>query len=461
MKRSLAIFVFLMLALLTPAAARPAIAQEPRCFPETGFCIEGRFRAYWEQNGGLPVFGYPITPARQEINRDTGQSYLTQWFERNRFELHPENAPPYDVLLGRLSDERLRQSGIDWNTFPREQGLRQGCLWFEQTGRNVCNQAGNLGFLSFWRGRGLQDNRLDAYARSLALFGLPLTEPRPETNASGDLVLTQWFERARFEWHPDKPDEYKVLLGLLGSELASTPQTPQTIEYTALGDSLAVGLFARESYVARFRAYITADTGLQITLTNLGRSGWTSGELLQALRTDPSFRQAVARSRVVTWDIGGNDLSNARARYQARTCGGADNQDCLRLAVAGFKSNWDAITAEIVTLANRNTTMLRTMDIYNPYVARDSRADSWADDGGRNDFAVFKPYLDEANAHIAATSAREQIPMARVYTAFNGPDGTNDPVATGLIAFDGMHPNEAGHTLMADLLRGLAYRPVR
>jgi hypothetical protein len=32
-------------------------------------------------------------------------------------------------------------------------------------------------------------------------------------------VLTQWFERARFEWHPNKPDEFKVLLGLLGREI--------------------------------------------------------------------------------------------------------------------------------------------------------------------------------------------------------------------------------------------------
>jgi hypothetical protein len=31
-----------------------------------------------------------------------GRMYLTQWFERARFEYHPENAAPYDVLLGRL-----------------------------------------------------------------------------------------------------------------------------------------------------------------------------------------------------------------------------------------------------------------------------------------------------------------------------------------------------------------------
>src|SRR3712207_4208150 len=100
----IAIFVALV------AAGLPyhrASAQAQRCFPETGQCISGRFRAYWEQNGGLPVFGFPITPARQEVNRDTGQTYLTQWFERNRFELHPENAAPYDVLLGRLGDDQI------------------------------------------------------------------------------------------------------------------------------------------------------------------------------------------------------------------------------------------------------------------------------------------------------------------------------------------------------------------
>jgi hypothetical protein len=39
-----------------------------------------------------------------------------------------------------------------------------------------------------------------------------------ERNSSGDNVLTQWFERARFEYHPNKPAQYRVLLGRLGAE---------------------------------------------------------------------------------------------------------------------------------------------------------------------------------------------------------------------------------------------------
>lgn len=194
-------------------------AEDARCFPETRHCFSGRFETYWDRNGALAVFGLPLTTTADELNRDAGKYYRTQWFERNRFEVHPENAAPYDVLLGRLGDDRLRQLGVNWRSRPRESGAKAGCLWFEQTGRNVCNQNGSAGFASYWRAHGLQDPRLDTYGRSLALFGLPLTDARMEKNASGDTVLTQWFERARFEWHPDNPAEFKVLLGLLGSEL--------------------------------------------------------------------------------------------------------------------------------------------------------------------------------------------------------------------------------------------------
>lgn len=170
------------------------------------------------------MFGFPITTARDEANRDTGQTYLTQWFERNRFELHPDQAAPYDVLLGRLGDDKLRQTGVDWQTQPQAASVDPNCVWFEQTKHNVCDQEHGLGFKSYWLAHGLNDRALASFAQSLALFGLPLTEPTMQTNSSGATVLTQWFERARFEWHPGKPAQYRVLLGLLGNELRTTPR---------------------------------------------------------------------------------------------------------------------------------------------------------------------------------------------------------------------------------------------
>lgn len=100
------IVLLALLFLQNIGAARLDQAPQAKklCFQqETGWCIRDRFLEYWWSNGGLPVFGYPLSPPRNEINRETGKSYLTQWFERARFELHPELAAPYDVLLGDLA----------------------------------------------------------------------------------------------------------------------------------------------------------------------------------------------------------------------------------------------------------------------------------------------------------------------------------------------------------------------
>ncbi|HEY1013136.1 MAG TPA: hypothetical protein VGE07_10565 [Herpetosiphonaceae bacterium] len=228
-----------VVAVFPPAHA--AHAQAERCFPETSHCISGRFRAYWEQHGGLAVFGYPISPDYQQLNRDTNQRYLTQWFERTRFELHSENQPPYDVLLGRLGDDALQTGGRQWRDLPVAPQAQQNCLWFAQTQHNLCDQAPGRGFRHYWERHGLEfDGRPGAsYAESLALFGLPLSEPALETNAAGDTVLTQWFERARFEWHPANPDDFKVLLGLIGGEVLfpfqhqANPSLAGTVAFTS------------------------------------------------------------------------------------------------------------------------------------------------------------------------------------------------------------------------------------
>lgn len=179
-------------------------------FPETGHTLGGGFRVYWEQNGGLPIFGFPISEEFTEISSD-GRPVTVQYFERHRFEWRPENAPPYNVLLSRIGDDILRRQGRDWMTF-EQSGPISGCRYFAETNQSVCEP-----FLSYWQRNGLEfDGRPGkSYAESLALFGLPLSTPQVEETRPGTVVIVQWFERARFELHPDG----KVLLGLLGNEL--------------------------------------------------------------------------------------------------------------------------------------------------------------------------------------------------------------------------------------------------
>ncbi|MCA1716611.1 MAG: hypothetical protein LC781_07030 [Actinobacteria bacterium] len=84
-------------------------------------------------------------------------------------------------------------------------------------------------------------------------------------------------------------------------ETTTTIGTAAVWNYVALGDSLAAGMGASyEGYVDRFAAYLKADTGAQVSVTNLGRNGQTSSGLLHALRNDPSWRQAVGEADVLT-----------------------------------------------------------------------------------------------------------------------------------------------------------------
>jgi subtilisin family serine protease len=181
-------------------------------FAETGHTLRGTFLAYWRTHGGLPIFGYPTSEEFTERGED-GRDYTVQYFERHRFELHPENAAPYNVLLSRLGDQILQQGGRSWFSFAK--GTAQpGCMYFEATGHSLCEP-----FLSYWRSNGLEldGRRGKTPAESLALFGAPISEPQMETLGDGRQYLVQWFERARFENH----DGQGVLLGLLANDLAA------------------------------------------------------------------------------------------------------------------------------------------------------------------------------------------------------------------------------------------------
>lgn len=230
-------------------------------------------------------------------------------------------------------------------------------------------------------------------------------------------------------------------------------------QYVALGDSIGVGLWGFPSYPRRYEIAAQQVLRQPIRLNNLSQSGWTTDHMLAALRSNPSIRQPLSQARIVTWNIGGNDLRAARDRYKQRTCGDPDNQLCLRQAASRLKANWVGIVAEVNTL-RPDGSLARTMDLYNPYVTEDMNVDSWPKDGGLNDFQVFKIYFDDVNAHINSFTPSQNIPVAHVYAFYNGASGTEDPRTKGLISFDGFHPNTAGHAVLANLLLSLGLGPI-
>lgn len=184
-------------------------------YPETGRRLHSTFKSFWERSGGLPVFGYPLTAQAREGGRQS------QYFERQRFEHSPELAgTPYEVQLGLLGSEQAATRGLlDTVEFqPRpDGGAIDGCDYFAETGQYLCGR-----FRDYWRSRGLElGDEGVSFRESLALFGYPISGEFMDP-ATG--YLTQYFERARFEYHPEYAGtQWEVLLGRVGAEyLAQT-----------------------------------------------------------------------------------------------------------------------------------------------------------------------------------------------------------------------------------------------
>jgi lysophospholipase L1-like esterase len=68
--------------------------------------------------------------------------------------------------------------------------------------------------------------------------------------------------------------------------------------------------------------------------------------------------------------------------------------------------------------------------------------------------------LDRWSQQIVEIATRYDIPVARVYRDFNGPNGDENPADKGYIAADGMHNNGAGALRIAEILRELGYEPL-
>lgn len=185
------ILVLALLAVLWPQTLRAT--DHTIYFPETGMSVSFGFKRYFVERGGLDIFGFPITPEIQE------SGFTVQYFQRARFEYHPEHAGTrYEVQLGLLGD--MLTSG---SIFPKATPVdtTESQRYFPETGHVVSGA-----FLRFFNMRG-----------GLDIFGYPISGVMQENGKT-----VQYFQRSRFEYHPQLPEAYQITLGLLGEELGES-----------------------------------------------------------------------------------------------------------------------------------------------------------------------------------------------------------------------------------------------
>lgn len=196
---------------LGPGAPAARAAREQWCPREAApYCAENAFLDYWRgvdaATGGyaLDIIGYPLSPAR--LRPSDGR--VVQFYERAILEWHPNNTREHQVQLSRLGAlaiERDTTLGLRQRQAqaPLPCESTSTCATFDQTAHSL---------------RGLFRNRWLTNG-GLALYGYPLTEEFQLPASGGGSYTVQYFERNRFEAHPENADDrYKVLLGRLGAE---------------------------------------------------------------------------------------------------------------------------------------------------------------------------------------------------------------------------------------------------
>lgn len=210
-----------MVVSILPASAG-SVAAQGTCRNINKIDVCGRFLEVWNKPGSEQnntyVNGLPITTKRAEISTTDGKTYQTQWFERARYEEHPENRAPYDVLLGLLGNTSKAEgrgrldpatgrptnpADVAFAKIPRPGDLSATKVWFPESGHSVSGK-----ILEYWNRYG-----------GLQQFGYPISEQFKEVSEQdGKTYDVQYFERNRMELHPEKAAPYEVELGLLGAE---------------------------------------------------------------------------------------------------------------------------------------------------------------------------------------------------------------------------------------------------
>ena len=191
-KRSPLIVIVMAAVLISGVSA--TYAQSPsndcRYFTETGHYVCDAFLGFYDTQGGLEIFGNPITEAFD----DPALGLRVQYFQNTRMEWHPSNPPRYQVQLGLLVDELGYQfPPVHSDRIPTfNTNLRH---YFPETMHVV-----EYSFLDFFKEKG----RID-------IFGYPRSEFMYE-----DGRIVQYFQRARMEWHPEITSGLQMRLTPLG-----------------------------------------------------------------------------------------------------------------------------------------------------------------------------------------------------------------------------------------------------
>ena len=194
-------------------------------------------------------------------------------------------------------------------------------------------------------------------------------------------------------------------------------------------------------------------TGHEVSVTNVARNGSSSADWVAAVRDDPGLRSQLEQADIVAIGLGGSELN---AGDDAFASGSARTSRATTRRWSTWKTNLEGIVAEVAGIRAGKPTAIRAITMMNGLTGAED---------------VIPPFLASVATKVGVYQAHGfnkatcEILKAHggacveLLTAFNGPDGTGDAYATGLMS-KCCYPSTKGQALIGQLLYELGLAPL-
>jgi lysophospholipase L1-like esterase len=229
-----------------------------------------------------------------------------------------------------------------------------------------------------------------------------------------------------------------------------------TWDLVALGDSTPTGygVGADHSYVQVYAGYIEEDLGVEVAVHNWATDTTrTVADWVEVVRNSKELREDLLNAEVITVWLGWHDVIPSIGVGRGGPCYLRADQidlDCLREVTDPMQEGFERLLSEIVSLASPAQTLILIADVGIP-----SRlVASWKEDGPLElmkgqAYEVWRDYLLRA-------ASEHKVHVVHTYEVLNGPTGDQE-IPPEYMQSDGLHFNEEGHKLLAEIHRNIGY----
>lgn len=201
-----------------PVISIQGLSSPCRTYAETGYAVCFDFLKFYDQYGGVDLFGLPISGLEDRNGR------IVQYFYNARFEWQPEQPAGERVVISDLGREYFlirsenpqllaaKNPGTQNNYVKRPDNAILQMFKPEV----AVAQAGEQGEYFEETGHWVSGEFLATYRRSadpLRVYGLPITDAYQDSITG---LQIQYFDKVRFELHPEAQPDARVQLSNLG-----------------------------------------------------------------------------------------------------------------------------------------------------------------------------------------------------------------------------------------------------